>query len=216
MTDPFYEDELTTLYVADCIRETRWLDADVLVTDPPYGIGYISNFGIEGPTEPILGDQDTGLRDKVLALWGPTKPAIVFGTWRAPRPPGVRALVIWHKGDTPGMGDLSLPWGPSHEEFYVIGGYGPEHWTGKREPSVIRSRNREGNATGRVDHPTPKPIFLMQRIISKINPAYTIADPFAGSGSTLVAAKMLGRKSIGIEIDPNYAAIAARRLERIQ
>lgn len=209
----FYEDETTTLILGDATEYEGWLGADVLVTDPPYGMRYISNFAIAGP---IIGDQDTRLRDTILSMWGTRRPALVFGTWRMPRPVGTRQVLIWHKGDSPGMGDLSLPWGPSHEEIYVLGGYGPEHWSGKRGPGVIRSRNREGNATGRVDHPTPKPIYLMQALLSKINPEYDIADPFAGSGSTLVAAKMLGRRSIGVEVEEKYAAIAARRLEKIK
>lgn len=212
---PFYEDSSVTLYNADCIRHPDlWTDADVLVTDPPYGMKYQSNSAKAGPSTPIIGDQDTALRDDALELWGATKPALVFGTWRAHRPPTTRQLLVWHKGDTPGMGDLSLPWGPSHEEIYVLGGRGREHWTGKRGPSVIRSRQAENSATKDHDHPTPKPIYLMQALIAKTT-GEVIADPFVGAGATLVAAKLLGRRAIGIELDAHYCAVTARRLEKI-
>lgn len=222
-----FEDELTL------IIHGRWQDnlmalagADVLITDPPYGMGYISNFPKDGPTAPVRGDLTTEERDALLAEWWdptpaeepmPMRPAIVFGTWRVPRPAGVRQLVIWHKGDRPGMGDLSLPWGPSHEDIYIMGGQGPGHWTGKRGPSVIRSRIREGNSTNshvEHGHPTPKPVLLMQDLVSHTL-GDTIIDPFLGSGTTAVAARLLGRRCIGIEMELNYANAAAERVARI-
>jgi DNA modification methylase len=115
------------------------------------------------------------------------------------------------------MGDLSLPWGPSHEDIYILGGEGPGNWTGKRGPSVIRARTREGNATNshtEHGHPTPKPVLLMQDLVSH-TVGEIIIDPFSGSGSTLVAARLLGRKAIGIEMERKYADASARRIERI-
>lgn len=211
-----YEDEYIKLYHGNMLEEPAWLEADVLITDPPYGMSYQSNFAKAGPSDPIYGDRDTILRDSCLQMWGDVKPAIVFGTWRVPRPQGTRQLVIWHKGDTPGMGDLTLPWGPSHEDIYILGGRGPGHWVGKRGPSVIRSRLREGTGTKDHDHPTPKPVYLMQTLISHTNPEYVIADPFVGSGSTLVAAKMLRRRAVGVEIADQYIDDTIRRLERIK
>ena len=228
-----FEDELTT------IIHGKWQDhidvidsADVLITDPPYGMSYVSNFAIAGPSAPVRGDKDTVERDTLLDLWfQPSewssadgtgrrldRPALVFGTWRVPKPTWpVRQLLIWHKGDRPGMGDLSLPWGPSHEDIYVMGGIGEGHWTGKRGPSVIRARTREGNATNshtEHGHPTPKPILLMQDLVSH-TVGDVIVDPFAGSGSTLVAARMLGRRAVGIEMEKDYAEGMVRRIEKI-
>jgi len=101
------------------------------------------------------------------------------------------------------MGDLALPWGPSDEEVYIIG----EGWAGTREGTILR-RRRIG---GRGLHPTEKPVDLLENLIRKA-PSGTVLDPFLGSGTTLVAAKNLGRRAIGIEIEERYCEIAAKRL----
>lgn len=196
----YYADDRVTLYHGDCREITDWLAADVLVTDPPYGMAHRSGW----KDRPIAGDADAGARDAALTAWG-GRPALVFGRWSVPRPAAVRARLVWDKGDWPGMGDLGLPWGPSDEEVYVIGA----GWVGKREGTVIRGRRMTGDAAA--DHPTPKPVPLMERLIEKCPPGI-IADPFAGSGSTLVAARNLGRRAIGVEIEEKYCEVIARRL----
>lgn len=193
MSEPYYQDDLVTLFHGDCLTDHReWLDADVLVTDPPYGMAYVSNASKYGSTDAIAGDATLDARNAVLDAWSP-RPALVFGTWRVERPKGARQLVVWDKGDSPGMGDLKLPWGPSHEEIYVLG----DGFTGKRGGSVVRVNTMSASAAERPDHPTPKPIPLMERLIEKCPPG-VIADPFAGSGATLLAAVNLGRKVIGV------------------
>lgn len=199
---PYYSDDKVDLYLGDCLEIDEWLTADVLVTDPPYGMKHISGWS----ERPIVGDHSTSARDSVLTLWTEW-PAAVFGRWSEPRPAGTRARLVWDKGEWPGMGDLSFPWGPSDEEIYILG----TGWTGTREGTVLRVNRLTGNETR--DHPTPKPVALMERILAKA-PAGTIADPFAGSGSTLVAAKNLGRRAIGVEIHEAYAEIAAKRLSQ--
>ena len=204
---PYYEDDSVKLYHGDCLElADLWTVADVLVTDPPYGMTYRSSFSKGGPTAPIAGDESTFARDAVIDLWG-FKAAILFGTWRVPRPDFVRQLVIWDKGETPGMGDLALPWGPSHEDIYIMG----EGFTGRRSGSVLRCKTIPAGSADRPDHPTPKPLALMEALIAKCPPG-VIADPFVGSGSTLVAAKALGRRAIGVELEERYCEIAARRL----
>lgn len=209
---PYYADESVTLYCGDCREITEWLSAHVLVTDPPYGIAYESNSNRDKRNAKIgravTQDDSTVSRDDVLALWG-DKPAIAFGRWDAPRPALVRARLVWDKGNSIGMGDLSMPWGRSDEEIYVLG----RGFEGKRSGSVIRVQMLMSGDAERPDHPTPKPIGLMERLIEKCPPGI-IADPFAGSGSTLIAARNLGRKAIGVEIEERYCEIAARRLQQ--
>lgn len=203
----YYQDDYVTLYHGDCLTEHReWLEADVLVTDPPYGMAYESGW-VRGRTRrPIAGDSDTQVRDAALVAWG-DRPAILFGKWSVARPAKVRARLIWSKGDDPGMGDLTFPWGNSDEEIYIIG----KGFSGKRGPNVLV--HNKPPVSNRDAHPTPKPVPLMESLIEKCPPG-VIADPFAGSGSTLVAAKNLGLKSIGAELDERYCEIAARRCQQ--
>ena len=196
---PYYEHAGITIYHGDCREILPTLKADVVVTDPPYGMAYRS--GYSGAT--VAADEDVSARDRILALWG-EKPAIVFGRWSEPRPAGTVVRLVWDKGEWPGMGDLSLPWGPSDEEIYILG----RGFVGKRTGTVLRS-NRIGAAEA--EHPTQKPDWLMVRLI-KACPPGVVLDPFMGSGTTLVAAKLEGRQAIGIEIEERYCEIAARRL----
>jgi site-specific DNA-methyltransferase (adenine-specific) len=196
---PYYSDDYVTIYHGDCREIGAWLSADVLVTDPPYGMAFIAGGG--RPKRPIAGDGDTKARDSALMLWA-NKPALVFGRWDIPHPATARVCLTWDKGDWPGMGDLALPWGPSTEEIYVLG----TGFVGKRAGTVIRCNRIAGSQV----HPSEKPLELFSRLISSCPPG-TIADPFMGSGTTLRAAKDLGRKAIGIELDERYCEIAAKR-----
>ena len=105
------------------------------------------------------------------------------------------------------MGDLSLPWKPSHEEIYVLGG----PWDGRRDcGSVLQGRVQAMAKCGR-RHPHEKDVATLRLLIDKCV-AGVVLDPFMGSGTTLRAAKDLGRKAIGIEIEERYCEIAAKRL----
>lgn len=210
MSAPYYEDDLVKLYLGDCREVTEWLEADVLVTDPPYGYGHKSGGGPRGNASwrntEIANDSDTSVRDWALHSWA-DRPALVFGSWKRDRPPATRALLIWDKGGHAGMGDLSLPWKPNFEEVYVLG----SGFSGSRDSGVLSGYHVAANeAAGRV-HPHEKPHSLMCSLISKC-PSGVIADPFAGSGTTLRAAKDEGRKAIGVELDERYCELIANRL----
>jgi site-specific DNA-methyltransferase (adenine-specific) len=202
---PYYDEDGITIYLGSC-RSFEWPEASVLVTDPPYGINYRTNQARHVLPRSIVGDSDTGLRDWVLDLWYP-RPALVFGTWKRPIPEDTRQVLIWDTKGALGMGALDLPWKPAHQQIYVIG----EGFQGRRDSDVLRFAPVQSMAyNGRV-HPHQKPVELMRELISKCPPG-SVIDPFMGSGSTLRAAKDLGRKAIGIEIEERYCEIAVQRL----
>ena len=210
--EPYYTDELVTLYHGDCRNVDEWLSADVLVTDPPYGISWPagrmhSDQKIRRESQPsIVGDHDVTVRDHVLELWADRGSAVIFGTWRRPRPNGTTHRLIWHKtGRHPGVSPA--PIFPNDEEIYLVG----SGWQGSPMASVITTTEQRAMQPRLIGHPTPKPIGLMEQLLEKC-PAGVIADPFAGSGATLIAARNLGRRAIGVEIDESYCKIIADRL----
>lgn len=192
------------LILGDCREVLSSIDRTdaALVSDVPYGVAYSSGWDNKFRKVSIANDENTEARDTALAAWG--GPAIIFGSWKAPRPSGIKALLTWEKGTT-GMGDLSIPWFPNTEEIYVIG----EGWQGTRTSSVLRYYVRNEY------HPTEKPVSLMRHLIARCA-AGRIVDPFMGSGSTGVAAVLEGRSFVGVEIDPSYFEIACRRIDEAQ
>ena len=190
---PYYSDEWVTLYHGDCLEVTDWLAADVLVTDPPYGLGDRWQGGTWG-AQPMYADArrwDVKPSDEsILSIIG-DKPAIVWGGNYFAMPPS-RCWLAWIKN--PALATMA--------DFELA-------WTSLDRPAKSYTSTR--NPDGQRDHPTQKPFGLMQWCISML-PDGTVADPFAGSGSTLVAAKALGRKAIGVELEERYCEIAARRL----
>jgi DNA modification methylase len=210
--EPYYQDDLVTLYWGDALEITEWLAADVLVTDPPYGQAYKSNMDRGSRIawhDSIAGDDTTEARDKALTSWGEEKAALVFGTWKTQKPALTKQVVVWDKTPCGYMGDLVIPFGNAHEEVYCLGKSG---WTGVREASVIRAQMLMSSDKNRPDHPTPKPVGLMEKLISKT--VGVIADPFAGSGSTLLAARNVGRKVIGVELEKRYCDLMVARLSQ--
>lgn len=205
---PYYDDGLVTLYHDDALT-WKSLPGDVLVTDPPYGRSYRS--GKAGRlARSIEGDEDVSARERVLSLWRLfDRPALVFGQWQMPHPEDTKAVLVWDAYPL-GMGDLSIPWKPCWHEIYVIG----RGFHGHRDSAVltgfapVQSLARNGRT-----HPHEKPVELMHYLIDRCPPG-VIFDPFAGSGSTLVAAKRAGRRAIGIEIDEGYCGDAALRLSQ--
>jgi DNA modification methylase len=205
---PYYADSLVTLYHADW-REA-WADvcrSNVLITDPPYGIAYKS--GMKGKLRrSIKNDLDTTERDTLLERW--EGPALVFGSWKRPVPHRTHTLLIWDTKGALGMGNLSIPWKPAHQQVYVIG----RGFVGKRTSDVLRFAPVQAMAANGRVHPHQKPVALMQALIQKCPRDWRIADPFAGSGSTLVAAKALQRQAVGCEIEERDCEIAAARLSQ--
>lgn len=212
---PYYHQDGITIYHADCRDVLPLLSAEgvAVVSDVPYGRALRSGWnGAHGDCE-IVNDGDTTLRDYVVA-WAAAcaAPAVIFGSPAVPRPAGAThdRVLIWDKGDHVGMGDLSWPWKPNYEEIYILG----EGYAGRRTSSVLRYNaiaHTVALAQGGRTHPTEKPVGLMRDLILKC-PGHTVIDPFMGSGATLVAAKSVGRRAIGIEVEERYCEAAALRL----
>lgn len=197
------------LYFGDCTEILQeFMTASCVLTDPPFGISYQSGFSTAAA---IVGDNSPALRDYVLArLHG--RPMLAFGSWKATRPHGTRAVLTWDKGPALGMGALDIPWKPSTEEIYVLG----KGFVGSRDEGAVVSCPPVHSASknGR-HHPNEKPVALLQRLLQKM-PAGLVADPFMGSGSTAVAAVLEGRPFIGCEIDQRYFDIACQRVSEVQ
>jgi site-specific DNA-methyltransferase (adenine-specific) len=216
----YYQDDLVTLLHGDCLELTDWVNADVLVTDPPYGIAWEAKKGAYGadmknrPAQVITknviaNDQTPEIRDAVLDLWG-NKPAIVFGSWKIVRPPLTEHRLIWHKAGMP-PGPLNAPFMSQDEEVYIWG----QGFRKSSPPlrSVIRTDEHRPSEVAKIGHPTPKPVALMELLIDR-TPDGIIADPFAGSGATLIAARNKGRQVIGVELEERYCEIIANRLQQ--
>ena len=204
---PYYEKDGQTIYLGDCREVLPGLEpVDLLLTDPPYGINHSSSHGASWQNSTIAGDTDTSVRDCVLKNFST---CAAFGTWKTPPIESTKGVIVWDKGPAFGMGDLKFPFKPSWELVYIRG----TGWTGKRDEGVWRGPVVVSwESKGRF-HPHQKPVELMRYLMSK-HTAKTILDPFMGSGTTLVAAKLLGRKAIGIEIEEKYCECAAKRLEQ--
>ena len=184
------------LYLGDCREILPTLQrVDAVVTDPPYGIGFgASHTKWSANRGTVLGDWDNAAPDldPILAL---QCDCIIWGGDRFSLPVS-RGWLTWVKPD-------AAPTFASTE--YA--------WTSRNAPArhithAVGATNQE-----RVGHPTQKPLRVMQWCLGFLPDAQTILDPFMGSGTTGVACIKLGRKFVGIEIEPKYFDIACRRIE---
>jgi site-specific DNA-methyltransferase (adenine-specific) len=215
---PYYERDGIVIYHGDCREILPTLaPVDLVLTDPPYGISLNTQrakaqgrgtraYKRDWPS--IEGD--AGPFDPSFLLC--FKKVILFGAnYYADKLPTSSAWIIWDKVDDLKSGrdvgfndhpDAELAWSSFSGPMRII----RHRWMG-----VLR--DSENGATHL--HPTQKPVALMSEIINwRTVPGETILDPFMGSGTTLRAAKDLGRKAIGIEIEEKYCEIAAKRLSQ--
>lgn len=197
---------------------------DAIITDPPYGIGYQSNHRRVEVMGKIANDNAPFiwfLYDAFRVLKSGTSgqgALVCFTRWDveqvfidAIRLAGfkVKSEVIWNKV-SPGMGDLKAQFVPTHENI-VFAVKGKFSFPGHRPNDVVTHQKLNGM---QMIHPTEKPVSLLTNLITSVTkPGDLILDPFAGSGSTLVAAKKTGRRFIGVELDAGYFEKARKRIE---
>lgn len=225
MPKPYWQDTRHNLYLwhGDC-RELLPLipdkSVDLVLTDPPYGIGMERDYkrsraasfqarsdrhawrnssfaDISGDGEPFNPSHLLSL-GKMAILWG--------ANHYASRLTDSSGWLVWDKkcGRTPSnsFSDAELAWTAGLQSSVRVFRH---LWSGYQRDSQI------GN---RVLHPTEKPVSLMVWCIEFIARAKTVLDPYCGSGTTLVAARNLGRIGLGIEIEEKYCELTARRLEQ--
>jgi len=217
---PYYQDSAVTIYHGDCREIVPTLGRfDLLLTDPPYGIGYSTSWRSKRDplSTPIKNDKDLSVvRDAWPLIRSVLKDSAHWYAFASPiriseaveifNP---KQVLCWDKGNRGTVGDLSCGFGEAWEAIlYGINGRKPLN--GPRPRSVLRF---DWSSTMDPVHPTVKPVSLLTRIIEmSSNEGDSILDPFAGSGTTGRAAKDLGRKATLIELEERYCEIAARRM----
>ena len=179
------------LLLGDCLEVMPTLGAvDAVVTDPPYGIG-ITKSNRLAVSRGLGGKSWDDVAPDLSSL--PKVPSIIWGGNYFDLPP-TRCLLVWDKNNA----------GRDFADFEAA-------WTSLDQVSrriILRPMNMDGGK----QHPTQKPIAVMVWCLSFLPDAETILDPFMGSGTTLVACAKMGRKGIGIELDPDYFEIACKRV----
>jgi len=190
-----------TLYLGDCRDVLPAIERGyAVVTDPPYGIGFAAQptryqrangmgraqWDDERPQDVI---EDLVLRCAETIVWGGNYFAL----------PPTRGWLVWSKtGNAPSMADLEMAW--TNKDMNA-----------RSFEKSVKSASLEKDLQTAA-HPSQKPVALMEWSIGFVG-SQTIVDPFMGSGTTGVACIKLGRKFIGIEIEPKYFDIACRRIE---
>jgi len=222
-----YESDAVTLWHGDAREVLPTIEKEsvgLILTDPPYGVAWESNTRAESFGQ-LLGDGADDrdviadvLRESVRIV-GQSRHLYVFGPKDVLEGQKVSEVVelIWDKGIL-GSGDVTSPWGPQHERIsFCVSQY---RHAGKSGDSVLPTRMRKGSVlrftrpTGRkVRHPSEKPVALLSELIeSSTRRGDTVVDPFAGVGSTGVAAILTGRKAVLVELDERWIPVAVERL----
>jgi hypothetical protein len=212
---PYYSDNSVTIYHGDCREVLPGLVKPVgqaVVSDPPYGTGWVRGGGKVGEFNARHERPDW---DVFSTDWIFRAPYVIAGAVFSPlsRAQEIMKAVREERYEPPAAGRKyasTIYWrktnprpnGPNRDAITVWPAYLPDG---------IEFKSYNGDTPL---HPCQKPLDLMQWILGFIDPLLRIVDPFAGSGTTLVAAKKLGRKSVGIEQEERYCEIAAQRLSQ--
>lgn len=233
---PYYEDDAVTLYLGDCIEVMDSMpekSVDAVLTDPPYSSGgRRENARSIRKSMTRAVEDDAWIRGDAMSTGGFIYLLRLCGIqWRRVLKPGGHCLsfidwrmapslcaaletadlrqhpiLVWDKARL-GMGAIFRN---QHEFIVHMTAGNPSDPQRRDVPNVLRFPSvRDG------DHPTEKPTALLQTLLSVVTPPQGIVlDPFAGSGSTLEAARALGFKAIGVEADEAYCEVIAKRLQQ--
>ena len=206
---PYFQDKDVQIYLGDCRDILPSLPkVDLVLTDPPYGIGYSSerlSYPRAQFTETVVGDESL---DMVVWLISQVNDSQVFVIWGSNNFPQLLPFPgVWLCWDKRVVDEADAIFGWPFELAWVNRIHGKARLYRIQHGGAI---NSDGKNQPRF-HPTQKPIALFERIILDFK-GQTILDPFMGSGTTLRATKNLGRKAIGIEIEEKYCEIAAKRM----
>jgi len=222
---PYYEKDGIAIYHGDCLGILPQLpcdSVDLVLTDPPYGVAYVTSWRARGDKlrKPIANDESlkafAAAWPHCLRLLRTDRHWYVFASPRKihemlPITGNAKHTIAWDKGDRGTVGDLECGFGEAWEAI-LYGMKGRRKLNGKRPRTVIR---HDWSATMDPQHPTVKPVGLLRQLIGMSTDAgETVLDPFMGSGTTLLACKAEGRRAVGIEVEERYCEIAANRLSQ--
>jgi DNA modification methylase len=216
MMTPYYEQDGITIYHGDCMEVMSMYAAngvifDLLLTDPPYGINVMATTYDNKTTK--RGASLAHKSNFAQSPWDATtqpmalslarslaREQIVFGGNYYELPPSSCWLVWDKENGTNAFADCELAWTNLKKAVRKL----TYRWSGMLQ--------QPGRPKEKRVHPTQKPEAVMVWALQHAGEVRTVLDPFMGSGTTLVAAKRLGRKAIGIELEEKYCEIAAKRL----
>jgi len=189
---------INKIICGDCLEVMKdWPDncVDLVLTDPPYGIG-IANNPFRQKHEKSNWDDEVAPKEAFAEIFRVSKEQIIWGGNYFALPPS-QGFFIWDKMQPENFSSSMCE----------------KAWSSKQQPAkMFKKRVIEYLKY----HPTQKPIELMIWCMKYFNNADLILDPFCGSGTTCVAAKMLGRRYIGIDISEKYCDIARKRLKGVR
>ena len=193
-----------TIYNADCAEVLPSISADLLLTDPPYGIdygragGFSASHGWGQWRENVEWDAERPAPEIFDAMLGATREQVIWGgNYFADLLPPTMRWLAWDKGQRDfSLADMELA------------------WTSQQKAARVFTYARGKAVKDGKKHPTQKPVALMEWCFGFFPKAETVLDCYLGSGTTLVACAKLGRKGIGIELDPDYFEIACERVQK--
>lgn len=216
--EPYYQDDLVTLYCGDNRQIAPLLGSfDLLLTDPPYGLNMaskgqvgngLSSTGISAgkfikPTQFHRSEWDKATPSKwvLQSFIESAKSSVIWGG-NYFEMSASSCWLVWDKDNSGDFADCELAWTnlPKAVRKFVW------RWNGMLQEDMKNKENRV--------HPTQKPLPVMHWCLTQVPEAKTIFDPYAGSGTTLLAAKQKGLTAVGIEIDERYCERAVERLSQ--